>query len=66
MTLAASATFCVAGVLCLYYDMDITPPINEWNFTYSFYVGMGCLMGSIGTFIMFGIQKYCTLTYKNR
>lgn len=64
--LAASATFCVAGILSLYYDMDVIPPIGEWNFTYSFYVGIGCLMGSLGTFIMFGIRKYRTLVYKNR
>jgi adenylylsulfate kinase len=66
ITLAASATFCVVGVLSLYYDIDVVPPIGEWNFTYSFYVGMGCLMGSLGTFIMFGIRKYRTLAYKNR
>ena len=66
ITLVASATFCVVGVLSLYYDLDILPPINEWNFTYPFYVGIGCLMGSIGTFIMFGIGKYRKLAYKNR
>lgn len=66
ITLAASATFCVAGILSLYYDLDVIPPINEWNFTYPFYVGMGCLMGSLGTFILFGIRKYRTLAYKSR
>lgn len=66
ITLTASATFCVVGVLSLYYDMDVIPPIGEWNFTYSFYVGVGCLMGSLGSFIMFGIRKYHTLAYKNR
>lgn len=66
ITLVASATFSVIGFLCLYYDLDVIPPTGQWNFDNSFYVGLGFLAGSIGTFMIYGIKKFRILAYKNR
>ena len=65
ITLVASATFSVIGFLSLYYDLDVVPPMNSWNFGGQFYIGIGFLVGSIGTFILYGIKKSNILAYKN-
>ena len=63
--LVASATFCVIGFLCLYYDLDVIPPVGQWNFADPFYVGMGFLAGSVGTLAIYGLKKSRILASKN-
>ncbi|MDE1764216.1 MAG: hypothetical protein KGH88_08220 [Thaumarchaeota archaeon] len=45
--------------------MDLLPPIGQWNFGDPFFVGLGFLAGSVGTFIIYRIKKSNLLAYKN-
>ncbi len=64
--LVASAILCILGGIFLYYDLDIVPPAGQWNFSEAFYVGIGFLVGSISTVILFGLQRSSMVVSKTR